>query len=126
VFIAVIAALMTRCGGGSSSGGSMTPGPQSGSAFVKRDGPPLPSVVSFQVDIIGPLTGLVNPMLKAITPSDSDAYVDEFVAGVVSVNASGNSFVIQGPFGHPFTVNVNDQTEWEGSESLNGGVELEG
>jgi len=52
--------------------------------------------------------------------------VDEFVAGVVSVNASGNSFVIQGPFGHPLTVNVNDQTEGEGSESLNGGVELEG
>jgi len=92
----------------------------------ERVGLPLPSVVSFQVDIIGPLTGVVNPMPKAITPSDSDAYVDEFVAGVVSVNASGNSFVIQGPFGHPLTVNVNDQTEGEGSESLNGGVELEG
>jgi len=104
----------------------MTPGPQSGSAFVNATDRRCRSVVSFQVDIIGPLTGVVNPMLKAITPSDSDAYVDEFVAGVVSVNASGNSFVIQGPFGHPFTVDVNDQTEWEGSESLNGGVELEG
>jgi hypothetical protein len=244
VFIAVVAALMTGCGGGSSTGGSMTSGAQSGSVFVNATDAPLPSVVSFQVDITGmtvsdglnppvsvlsgtqtvdfarlnglhtmldlntmpagtyttvnvtlanpqiaylnvtnpqttppthpavvtlnatstpavsltqsavtmtlasPLTvnsgdmiglsldfdlrdsiqvdtngqftGVVNPMLKlkAITPSDSDAYIDEFVAGVVSVNAGGNSFVIQGPFGHQFTVNVNDQTEWEGSDSL--------
>jgi hypothetical protein len=37
---------------------------------------------------------------------------------VVSVNASGNSFVIQGPHGHQFTVNVNSQTEWEDSASI--------
>lgn len=75
---------------------------------------------SIQVDSNGQFTGVVNPtlILKAITPSDSDAYIDEFVAGVVSVNTSGNSFVIQGPFGHQFTVNVNDQTEWEGNEGL--------
>jgi hypothetical protein len=75
---------------------------------------------SIQVDRNGQCTGVVNPTLdlKAITPSDSDAYVDEFVAGVVSTNASGNSFVIQGPHGHQFTVNVNDQTEWENGESI--------
>jgi hypothetical protein len=75
---------------------------------------------SIQVDQNGQFTGMVNPTLdlKAITPSDSDAYVDEFVAGVVSTNASGNSFVIQGPPGHQFTVNVNDQTEWENGESI--------
>ena len=52
-------------------------GPQSGSAFVNAPDAPLPSVVSFQVDIIGPLTGVVDPMLKlkAITPTDSDAYL---------------------------------------------------
>jgi hypothetical protein len=75
---------------------------------------------AIQVDQNGQFTGVVNPTLdlKAITPSDSDAYVDEFVAGVVSTNASGNSLVIQGPHGHQFTVNVNDQTEWENGESI--------
>ena len=73
---------------------------------------------SIQVDANGNFTGVVNPTLdlKAITPSDSDAYIDDFVAGVTSVGTS--SFMIQGPHGHQFTVNVNDQTEWENSESL--------
>jgi hypothetical protein len=75
---------------------------------------------SIQVDQNGQITGVVNPNLdlRTITPDDADAYIDEFVAGVVSVNASGNSFVIQGPHGRQFTVNVNDQTEFENSESL--------
>jgi hypothetical protein len=75
---------------------------------------------SIQVDQNGQITGVVNPTLdlKAVTPGDSDAYIDEFYAGVVSANAGGNSFVIQGPHGHQFTVNVNDQTEWENGEGL--------
>src|SRR6202790_2065882 len=73
---------------------------------------------SIQVDQNGQFTGVVNPRLdlKAITPSDSDAYIDEFDAGVMSVGTS--SFLIQGRHGHPFTVNVNDQTEWEDGEGL--------
>lgn len=76
---------------------------------------------SIAVDGSRQITGAVTPTLdlKAITPSDADAFIDDFVAGVVSVNASGNSFVIQGPHGHQFTVNVNGQTEWEGSETIN-------
>ena len=75
---------------------------------------------SIALDSNGQITGAVTPTLdlKAITPSDADAYIDDFVAGVVSVNAGGNSFIIQGPHGHQFTVNVNDQTEWEGSETI--------
>jgi hypothetical protein len=75
---------------------------------------------SIQVDQSGQITGVVNPALKlkAITPDDADAYIDDFVAGVVSVNAGGNSFVVQGPFGRQFTVNVNDQTEFENGEGL--------
>jgi len=75
---------------------------------------------SVALDGNGQITGAITPNLdlKAITPSDADAYVDEFVAGVVSVNAGGNSFVIQGPHGHQFTVNVNGQTEWEGNETI--------
>src|SRR5262249_18392545 len=75
---------------------------------------------SIAVDQNGQITGAVTPniTLKTITPSDADAYVDEFVAGVTTVNAGGNSFTIQGPFGHSFTVNVNGQTEWENNESI--------
>jgi Domain of unknown function (DUF4382) len=76
---------------------------------------------SLAVDMNGQITGVVNPMMnvKAITPSDADAYIDEFIAGVTTINASGNSFTIQGPHGRAFTVDVNDQTEWEGSETIN-------
>jgi hypothetical protein len=73
---------------------------------------------SIQVDSNGNFTGVVNPTLdlKAITPSDADAYIDDFVAGVTSTGAS--SFMIQGPHGHQFTVNVNQQTEWENGDSI--------
>ncbi len=73
---------------------------------------------SIQVDSNGNFTGVVNPTLdlKAVTPSDSDAYIDDFVAGVTNVGTS--SFMIQGPHGHQFTVNVNEQTEWENNESI--------
>jgi hypothetical protein len=76
---------------------------------------------SLALDANGQLTGSVNPTLdlKAITPADADAHIDEFIAGVTTINASGNSFTIQGPHGHAFTVNVNDQTEWEGNETIN-------
>jgi hypothetical protein len=73
---------------------------------------------SIQVDPNGQFTGVVNPTLdlKAVTPSDADAYIDDFVAGVTNVGTT--SFMIQGPHGHQFTVNVNEQTEWENGESL--------
>ena len=73
---------------------------------------------SIAVDSNGQITGAVNPNLdlKAITPTDADAFIDDFVAGVVSVSA--NSFVIQGPHGHQFTVNVTDQTEFEGGDTF--------
>jgi Domain of unknown function (DUF4382) len=52
---------------------------------------------SIQVDANGNFTGVVNPTLdlKAVTPSDADAYIDDFVAGVTSTGTS--SFMIQGP-----------------------------
>ncbi len=75
---------------------------------------------SIAVDGAGQITGMVTPNLdlKAITPADSDAYIDDFVSGVVSVDAGGNSFVVQGPHGHQFTVIVNGETEFEGGETL--------
>ena len=34
------------------------------------------------------------------------------------MNTSGQSFIVQGPHGEQFTINVNGQTEWDGSASL--------
>jgi hypothetical protein len=73
---------------------------------------------SIAVDGNGQITGAVNPTvsIKVVTPDNDDAYIDDFVAGVTSTTAS--SFTVQGPHGHTFTVNVNDQTEWEGGGSI--------
>jgi hypothetical protein len=75
---------------------------------------------SIQVDSNGQITGTVNPTfaVNAVGPSDSGAYIDEFDAAVVSVNTTAQTFVIQGPHGRNFTVNVNGQTEWENNESI--------
>ena len=75
---------------------------------------------SIQVDSSGQITGDVTPTfnLKAVTPADSGGYIDEFDAAVVSVDASGQSFVVQGPHGRQFTVQVNGQTEFDNGESI--------
>jgi hypothetical protein len=75
---------------------------------------------SIQVDSNGQITGQVTPTfaINAVGPSDSGAYIDEFDAAVVSVNANAQTFVIQGPHGRNFTVNVNGTTEWENNESI--------
>lgn len=68
----------------------------------------------------GAVNGTVDPTFDVTTVKNTDhgGYIDEFVAGVVSVNQTGQSFVIQGPHGENFTVNVNGQTEWDGTASL--------
>ena len=73
---------------------------------------------SIQVDSNGNITGQVNPTfdVRAVTNSDGGAYIDEFVAAVVSVGSQ--SFVVQGPHGENFTINVNGSTEWDGDASL--------
>ncbi len=75
---------------------------------------------SIQVDSGGAITGMVNPTfdIRTVARTDPDGYIDEFVAGVVSVNAAGQSFVVQGPHGEQFTISVNGQTEWDGTASL--------
>jgi hypothetical protein len=75
---------------------------------------------SIKTDSTGNITGSVNPTFDVSTVgrNDSGGYIDEFIAGVVSVNVSGQSFVVQGPHGEQFTIAVNGQTEWDGSASL--------
>ena len=75
---------------------------------------------SIQVDSTGNITGTVDPTfdVRTVARTESGAYIDEFVAGVVSVNVSGQSFIVQGPHGQQFTINVDGQTEWDGNASL--------
>jgi hypothetical protein len=76
---------------------------------------------SIQVDATGNFTGTVTPTfdISAVKTTDADAHIDEYTAAVVSVNASAQSFVVQGPHGEQFTVLVNGQTEWDRNESIN-------
>jgi hypothetical protein len=75
---------------------------------------------SVQVDANGQITGQVTPTLdlKALSASDPENYIDEFDAGVVSIDASANSFVIQGPHGRQYTVQLSSNTEFENNESI--------
>lgn len=75
---------------------------------------------SIQVDGTGAITGSVTPTfdVTAVAPSDAGGHIDTLEAAVVSVNSSGQSFVVQGPHGRQFTINVNGQTDWENNESL--------
>jgi Domain of unknown function (DUF4382) len=77
---------------------------------------------SIQVDTSGNITGTVNPTfnINTITRTDTRAHIDELIAGVVSVNTAGQSFVVQGPHGEQFTIDVNGQTEWDGNATLAG------
>ncbi|MGO9340518.1 MAG: DUF4382 domain-containing protein [Terracidiphilus sp.] len=75
---------------------------------------------SIVVDGTGAITGEVTPTFNAngVSNSDPGAYIDCFDTAVVSVNADAQSFVVQGPHGRQFTVNVSVQTEWENNEGL--------
>jgi len=68
----------------------------------------------------GQISTTVDPTfnVSVVKPSDQGGYIDEYVGGVVSVNATGQSFVLQGPHGEQLTVNVNGQTEWDNSETI--------
>jgi hypothetical protein len=75
---------------------------------------------SIQVDGSGNFTGSVVPTfdVSAVGPSDSGAYVDQFDAAVLSVNATAGSFTVQGPHGRQFTITTSGSTEWDNSESI--------
>jgi hypothetical protein len=75
---------------------------------------------SILVDSNGQITGQVTPTfnINSVANNEAGAYIDEFDAAVVSVDTTAQSFVVQGPHGRQFTVDVNGQTEWENSEGL--------
>lgn len=75
---------------------------------------------SIQVDSSGNFTGTVNPTfdVRTIARTDQGGHIDEFLAGVLSVNQAQQSFVVQGPHGEQFTIVTNGQTEWDGGATL--------
>jgi len=76
---------------------------------------------SVGVDGSGQITGVVNPIIhaSAVKAGDSGGQVTDLTGGLVSVNAAGNSFVIQGPYGHQLTVEVSDSTQFNSGWSIN-------
>jgi hypothetical protein len=56
--------------------------------------------------------------IMAVSASDEEGQITEFGGNVVSVNASANSFLLQGPYGFQETIKVNSNTQFNGSNSL--------
>jgi hypothetical protein len=75
---------------------------------------------SIQVNGTGQITGNVTPVLDltALSPSDPERYIDEFDAGVVSIDTSNDSFVVTGPHGRQYTVQLSGNTEFENNETI--------
>ncbi|MGA7168930.1 MAG: DUF4382 domain-containing protein [Candidatus Sulfotelmatobacter sp.] len=75
---------------------------------------------SVAVDGNGNVTGAVNPTIyiKATRASDPDGQVTDLMGGLVSVNAAGNSFVIQSPYGHQLTIDVSS-TQFNSGWNIN-------
>jgi hypothetical protein len=76
---------------------------------------------SLPVNGAGQVTGVVNPVLyiKATKASDPDGQITDLMGGLASVNAAGNSFVMQGPYGRQLTIDVNSSTQFNSGWSIN-------
>lgn len=66
----------------------------------------------------GNITGTVDPTfdVRTIARTDSGGHIDEFIGAVTTPpsSATAASFVITGPHGEPFTINVSNTTKWDG------------
>jgi len=76
---------------------------------------------SVAVDGNGNVTGVVDPTIyiRATHASDSDGQVTDLMGGLVSANAAGNSFVIQGPYGRQLTIDINSSTQFNSGWNIN-------
>ena len=75
---------------------------------------------SIAVDGNGNITGSVTPTFNigVVKNSDSGGHIDTLIASVVSVDTTGQSFVVQGPHGRQFTIDVSGTTQWEDGDSI--------
>jgi uncharacterized protein DUF4382 len=75
---------------------------------------------SLAVDGSGQITGVINPVMfiQAVKATNPEGQITDLTGTIVSVNVSGNSFLMQGPFGHQFTVDVDGNTAYNGGFTL--------
>lgn len=75
---------------------------------------------SLAVNGSGQITGTINPVINvsAVSASSEVGQITDFTGNVVSVNTAGNSFLMQGPYGVPRTIDVTSSTQYNGSNSL--------
>ncbi len=75
---------------------------------------------SLAVDNTGQITGVINPVMfiEAVRATNPEGQITDLLGTIVSVNVAGNSFLMQGPFGHQFTVDVNGNTNYNSGFSL--------
>jgi len=68
----------------------------------------------------GQITGVINPVINvaAVSASEEMGEITDFTGNVVSTSTSTNSFLMQGPYGMPRTIDVNSSTQYNGSNSL--------
>jgi hypothetical protein len=66
----------------------------------------------------GNFTGTIDPTfdVRTVARTDTWAHIDEFIGSVTTApsSATATSFVITGPHGEPFTINLSSSTEWDG------------
>jgi hypothetical protein len=55
---------------------------------------------------------------EAVTATNPEGQITDLTGTIVSVNVSGNSFVMQGPFSHSFTVDVDGNTAYNSGFTL--------
>jgi hypothetical protein len=75
---------------------------------------------SLAVNGSGQITGTINPVISvaAVSAQSDLGQITEYTGNLVSVNTSGNSFVLQGPYGFQTTIDVNSSTLYNGSNNL--------
>jgi hypothetical protein len=75
---------------------------------------------SLATDANHQITGVINPVVavQAVSASEDLGEITEFTGNVLSVNTNTNSFVMQGPYGFQKTIDVNSNTQYNGSNSL--------
>jgi hypothetical protein len=75
---------------------------------------------SLVVDNSGQITGVINPVMfvQAVKATNPEGQITDLTGTIVSVNVPGSSFVMQGPFGHQFTVDVDASTSYNNGYTL--------
>jgi hypothetical protein len=68
----------------------------------------------------GLVTGTVTPTFDVLglTADDTEAEIDDFKGGVLSVDSTNNAFSMQGPLGRQWNVTTNSQTNFDDGASF--------